>query len=582
MLKRSAEMIGYERGLSIGNNVFSFLMKHQKTRPQEKIFQWVDAGDLAQWKKDAVFKSDLPHQSITFGEFVPLVQRTAAGYLDLGIEKNQRAIVFLPMGVELYAAMFALQMIGAIPVFLDSWARCGQLGSTAKVVDPVAMISVAPAFAMTTDLEEFKTIKWRIVHQSVKPDANFVWLNELIQFDRLADPVPLEQEQTALVTFTTGSSGVPKGANRSHRFLAAQHYAINKNLPYESVDVDLPVFPIFSLNNIAAGVRTVIPAIDVGTQNPTDAPLLLSQIFSCQATCATLSPSLLNSLVSFCAAHSLSLPLRRVAAGGAPISRDNVVAFCHVAPHAMLDILYGSTEVEPISHIDHTSIIKMLDHVDNDIVEIGVPVGKIADGLKYKIIKIQKGPVQINSEPDWLNQEVPADSPGELIVAGEHVCGSYFNNEKAFETSKILDHSNTVWHRTGDIALFKEGCMWIVGRTHNSFVRKNVTLFPVRAEIVLKRVVGVKSAAYLGVPADSASSLRATVVVTLQPDIQIDPKVVLNEIERLFLKNDIAFDDVYILEKLPLDPRHHSKIEYDILRAEILANRSAGLVSDGG
>ena len=129
-----------------------------------------------------------------------------------------------------------------------------------------------------------------------------------------------------MITFTTGSSGTPKGANRTHRFLAAQHYALHSNIPYEEGDVDLPVFPIFSLNNLAEGVATVIPGFDVGVPSEIDVPALLAQFKACGVTCTTLSPSLLNRLSSFCLKNNIKLPdIRRVVTGGAPVSRLSLI-----------------------------------------------------------------------------------------------------------------------------------------------------------------------------------------------------------------------------------------------------------------
>src|SRR6185503_17258762 len=113
----------------------------------------------------------------------------------------------------------------------------------------------------------------------------------------MAHPVeaPIEavaSEQTALITFTTGSTGTPKGANRTHRFLSAQHQALRRIIPYEPGDLDLPAFPIFSLNNLASGVSTVVPAINLAAPSPSDSAALCNQIQHGRVTCATLSPSM--------------------------------------------------------------------------------------------------------------------------------------------------------------------------------------------------------------------------------------------------------------------------------------------------
>ena len=178
---------------------------------------------------------------------------------------------------------------------------------------------------------------------------------------------PVEKEHTALITFTTGSSGTPKGADRTHRFLAAQHYALNRHLPYVEGDVDLPVFPIFSLNNLAAGVNTVIPAIDVGTPSDRDSLILMAQMKSQNVTCVTLSPGLLNGLSKYCLDNKITLPgLRRIITGGAPVSRDDTKRIKSVCPNAEILILYGSTEVEPMGHISASEMLNLKTRADED------------------------------------------------------------------------------------------------------------------------------------------------------------------------------------------------------------------------
>jgi olefin beta-lactone synthetase len=564
--------LGYYAGTHIRNNVFTFLQENLERNPNGVVFRWVAQKTLSEWlqAKERNETRELLHEFISLKDFTERVKSAGAGFQKLGIQHGDRVILFLPMSVEMYASMFGLQMIGAIPVFLDTWARRGHLGVTAAVVEPKAMISVQGAFELIADLPEFENMKHKIAWgQCTVP--NHISLSAILNSTEKAQPTAVEQEHTALITFTTGSSGIPKGADRSHRFLAAQHYAINECLPYTEHDADLPAFPVFSLNNIAAGVETIIPAIDVGTPRNSDGAVLLAQINACKISCMTLSPSLLNSLTNHAVALKIKLPfVRRLAAGGAPISRDNVAQFKLVAPNCALWVLYGSTEVEPIAHLEADEILKQERHHDTEIVEPGVFVGHYASGLKHKLIKIHKDPIQISSEEDWKNWEVANGLPGELIVAGEHVCRNYFRNDAAFASSKIRDPDlQTVWHRTGDIGQNISGVLCIVGRIHNVIQRKGKLLFPVRPEVILKRVPGIRDAGYLGLK--NGTDEKTVVVFSLQKNSdtkELSDKVseIISEVNRLFSKNDIPFDFFAVLDSIPLDARHHSKVEYDVLR----------------
>ncbi len=556
--------VGYIAGESIKNNVSYFLELHAGKNPNKPIFYWFDPKQS---------KNSFNHQSIGYMEFTSITSRIASGYIDLGIKHGDRVILFVPMTVNLYLAMSALQRIGAIPVFLDSWTRHVHMGTAIQQVQPKAIISFEKAFILLAGISDLIPIKIS-VGSTIK---NYIAsLEELMKNTSQSPILPVEQEDTALITFTTGSSGLPKGADRSHRFLAAQHYALKECISYQENDIDLPIFPVFSLNNIASGIITVLPVIDIGTPKPSDSQILLRQIENCKVNCATLSPSIFNNLAKFCIENNVKIPkLRRVVTGGAPISRSNIVNFKTIAENAEIVVLYGSTEVEPISQIKDKELLSIKSHEDKDEewVDEGVNVGHIVKGLKFKLIKIDKKSIKINFQKDWEQIEIKSYDVGELIVSGEHVCQKYYKNQDAFERAKIVDVDGTIWHRTGDLVRFdKDGYLWIVGRVHNVIKRKGIYVFPVRAEVLLKKLSSVSQAAYLGIP-DSELGEKAVVVVEPKNKLLIQNKKTGNlelKIRNLLSKNTLPVDSVVFLGSIPMDPRHHSKVEYNQLRQQIM------------
>ncbi len=575
---------GYYKGSNKNNNVASFLKDHNSKNPNKNILTWVDREELEKWINQnpptetiKQINSPLPHRSIKVKELDYLVGILTKEFQNIGIKFNDRVILFLPMSLPMYASMFALQKMGAIPTFLDSWARRDQMGVSAKVATPNAMISAHRAFDYLKDVEGIKDIPIKIVAGDAPVDLKYTAkLEELMKASTYGEEVEVESEHTALITFTTGSSGTPKGADRSHRFLAAQHYALNRHIPYSDNDKDLPVFPIFSLNNLAAGVETIIPAIDVGAPKESDALILYQQIISQSVTCTTVSPSLFNGLSKFCLEHKITLNLKRIVTGGAPISRDDVEKMKKVAPEAEILILYGSTEVEPMAHIEAKEMLNAKAPIDPEIVDPGVNVGHLDDGLRYKFVKITKDPLFVKSTDDWQKIEVKKDSVGELIVSGEHVCEKYYNNQEAFIHSKIEDCDRKIWHRTGDLGFVDEfNNLWIVGRVHNAIKRKEDYFFPVRAEIILKRFTEIEKAAFLGFP-DSELGQKTIAVYSLRANINDNQKSnIKNEIKRILEKNNFIVDCIVEVEDIPMDPRHHSKVEYAVLRQYLT---SRGLV----
>lgn len=580
--KGNDEKFGYFKGASQKNNVASFLKDHNQKIPDKKILSWVESDVLENWFKtndlQTQINTPLPHRSITVKELDYLVGILTHEFKKVGIKFGDRVILFLPMSLPMYASMFALQKMGAIPTFLDSWARRDQMGVSANVAKPNAMISAHRAFDYLKDVDGISNIPIKIVAGEIPADLSNQYsgrLELMMQNKTYDDEIAVESEHTALITFTTGSSGTPKGADRSHRFLAAQHYALNRHIPYQANDKDLPVFPIFSLNNLAAGVETIIPAIDVGGPKETDALVLYQQLKTLGVTCTTVSPSLFNGLSKFCLENNLKLDLKRVVTGGAPISRDDVEKMKSVAPFAEILILYGSTEVEPMAHIEAKEMLSIKLPKDEEIVEPGVNVGHLDDGLQHKFTIITKDPLSVTNDSDWTKIEVPKGKVGELIVSGEHVCERYFNNEDAFIKSKIKDHHGKIWHRTGDLGFVDQNQhLWIVGRVHNAIKRSEEFYFPVRAEIIIKRFKEVKKAAFLGIPDTTLGQKTYAVFSPHEQAIVSDEQKnkLINEIKRVLEKNEFIVDGVVMVEDIAMDPRHHSKVEYEILRQYLIKN----------
>ncbi len=144
---QTSARLGYFPGADERNNVASFMQKHLENFPNKKILTWIDPLDaekIKQWKGELDFP--INHQSVTVAELDHLVAILAHEFKNQGIAFGDRVILFLPMSLYMYASMFALQKMGAIPTFLDSWARRDQMGASAKVATPSAMISSDRAF----------------------------------------------------------------------------------------------------------------------------------------------------------------------------------------------------------------------------------------------------------------------------------------------------------------------------------------------------------------------------------------------------------------------------------------------------
>ena len=553
--------IGYFTKKDIRNNVSCFLEERAEKHPNKVALYFLPKSDSSH--------NNLDHNTLTYGELNNKAASIAAGLVEMGVKIRDRIMILLPISPELYISIAGIQRVGAIPVLLDSWARKEQLAHIFNNAQPMGIISTGNVFQLLNkDLNDLN-IKLRI---SIDPHDETLTI-ELKNL--LRNPgqkiVAVEQNDTALITYTTGSSGLPKGANRTHRFLAAQHYALKRLFPYRDGDIDLPVFPVFALNSIASGVSTVLPSIDIGKPAQEDFEVLFHQIQNCGVNCMTLSPSSFRGITAYCKTKGTLLKnISRVLTGGAPISETDISRFVEVAPDSEVWILYGSTEVEPIAYIESKEMLSVeIPKGELNITKVGVNVGRIDQDLKYRFIEINKDSVK--NEIDVTTLIVKSGEVGELIVAGEHVCDGYYKNEEAFLRTKIKDKEGVIWHRTGDLGrLDDNGYLWIVGRMHNVIKHNGEYFFPVRPEIILKDLPLVLNAAYLSVDLNTKDCITA--VVTFERSVATDSQfqeTYRQKIVGVFQKEQIPLDNVIFMEEIPMDVRHHSKVDYNKLRNKL-------------
>lgn len=551
MIKK--EKIGYYNNVNIKNNVISFLEQHVILSANKNIFCWTNNG-----KK----------QKISYKDFYDQTKSIASGYNKLKIKKGDLVILLIPMTTDLYLAMFALQTIGAVPVFIESWSDLQHIMQCIKKTNPKAIISQNKIFSLLENL--------LIPKNFLKITIDNIVENKNISFQQLKKQKPLKkispvkQDDLALITFTSGSSGEPKGVSRSHRFLASQHYALSRNISYGKHDIDLPVFPVFSLNNIASGITTVLPAFNIYQDNDKNLEIIVSQLLNFKVNCTTLSPFIFNALSKYCKKRKIIIhSLKKIITGGAPISCDNLINFKTIVDNAKIFVLYGSTEVEPITCIEANEVIKLNQHENkkNKLVDIGSNVGKVDKELKYKIIKIYNKNIIINNKNDWKKYEQSANNIGELIVSGEHVCKNYYKNQKALKEVKIFDTDGTIWHRSGDIVqIDKNGYTWILGRKHNIIKRFNQVFYPIKAEVILNKFFQVAESAFVGMP-DKKLREKTVAIIVLKNILSKPKKLKLEKnIKAVFKKNNIPLDKIKYLEKIPRDHRFHSKINYGKLK----------------
>lgn len=499
--------------------------------------------------------------AVSFRELADRTARVAGGLAAHGLRPANAALLYLPMSVELYTTLLAVCRAGALAVFLDPWLTRRQCEAAIAATNPLMFIAVTRAHLLRLRSRAMRTIPVKVTAgRRVGPLPAPHTFNELT--NHTAVPVAaVAPETTALVTFTSGSSGAPRGANRTHDYLLAQHAVLRDCFPYRDDDIDMTMFPVFALNNLARCITTVIPAMDFRAVATVNADTIVAQMLHHRVTTCTASPVFIDRLVARLARQpEPTLHLRRILTGGAPVSDNQLREWRRVLPACEIVVLYGSTEAEPIAHISA-----------DERLAVSAPAARAFPGYccGRPIAKLRTALVRATTDQlpapgrAWRDELLPPGSEGELLVAGEHVCRDYYRDPAATQLGKVCD-GDTVWHRTGDCGHFDAvGNFWLTGRTHAIIRRAGTILFPYPYELAaMTLVTGARRAAALGRPDPAHGELLALIIEAGgTPDLQ--------PLRTALMAAGLPIDELLVrAQPLPLDPRHNGKVDYARLRRD--------------
>lgn len=491
---------------------------------------------------DAIALIDRDDTQVSYGELAESVRKTAAHLQTQGIHRGDRVLIFIPMSIDLYRNVLALFYLGATVVFLDEWVNRKRLALCCELVSCKAMIGTRKALLLTWFLRPLRRLSLRL---------NTGYSQTSVE----NPPFSVDPEETALITFTTGSTGVPKAADRSHAFLQAQFEALKTELNPQPGEVAMPILPIVLLINLGAGVTSVIADFPARKPEKIIPAKILDQVTHHKVRRITSSPFVVDKLASHIIKTEIKVnSVQQVFTGGAPVFPAMAQNISKGFPQAQVNIVYGSTEAEPISLAPSDAVISR--HLSGN----GLYVGEIHDGCELRIIPISSESISARSMAEWEEMALPAGEIGEIVVAGEHVLKRYIDNPQAWKENKIIV-AGEVWHRTGDAGfLAKDGHLYLTGRARQMIFRDETWVAPFIWEERLAQLSGVT----MGTVLQEGNEL----VVVLETKSEWKTEQLSTHLTSEEMSSLGRFR-IKTFPRIPRDPRHNSKIDYGKLKGMI-------------
>ncbi len=529
-------------------NISQVLIDQAARRPHEPAIIEAAAGDP---------------RTLTFAHLAERSARAAALFHDAGLREGDRVLVFQPMSIELYVALLGIFRLGLVATVLDPSAGRRHIEQCCGIARPNGFLGPARAHLLRFAVRGLRRIQRHFVTTGRAPGATrWSSLERLAPLNSIAD---CDSSHDALLTFTSGSTGVPKAAVRSHGFLLAQHAVLADSIELEPGEVDLSTLPIFVLANLASGVTSVIPQCDLRRPGFVEPGPVLEQIERHRVTRTVGSPALYERLLRGSGAaadaggrnrESRLGRLRKLYTGGAPVFPPLLRELRSALPQGRVIVVYGSTEAEPIAHLDWSEA----EPADLNAMNAGrgLLVGRPVHQIELRILPNRWGePLPAMDAREFAEITLPPEKAGEIVVSGPHVLAGYLNGIGDEETKFRVE--GEVWHRTGDAGhLDAKGRLWLLGRAGAVIRDERGAIYPFAAECAASRLPWIERSAL------ASRHGERLLAVELGPRAPADAARQVQE-----TLSWARLDRLVRLPRIPVDRRHNAKVDYPALEREL-------------
>ena len=445
------------------------------------------------------------HQQIrwSYAQLNKVVDDYAAGLLALGFVPGDRLGIWSPNNVEWVITQFASAKAGLILVNINPAYRIGELeyalnkveckgiilAETFKTSDYCEMLAkLAPELATAApgELHAAKLPHLRtVICIGQEAQSGMYRFGDLTTFGGAPQRQRLQEIQDTLqpddainIQFTSGTTGMPKGATLSHFNVLNNGYFVGRAMRLTHDDrLCIPV-PLYHCFGMVMGVLTCVThgATMIFPSDAFEPGAVLDALAKERCTALHGVPTMFIAELDHPDFDSYDLShLRTGIMAGAPCPVEvmkRVLADMHMNE---VTIAYGMTETSPVSFQSDTS-----DQIDRRV----STVGRVHPHVEVRIIDDQ-GAVVARGEK------------GELCTRGYSVMQGYWNDEE--KTRESIDAAG--WMHTGDLAVIDaEGYCNIVGRVKDMIIRGGENVYPREIEEYLFRHPDVQEAAVFGVP----------------------------------------------------------------------------------
>jgi long-chain acyl-CoA synthetase len=427
---------------------------------------------------------------LTYAGLDDMTSRLAAFLAERGIEPGDRVGIMLPNVPEFAVAYYAVLRAGAVVVPMNVLLKEREVAF--YLSDPEARLmfaweqfevearkgaAIAGTECMVISSDGFGELLWGVAARTAIADR--------------------AGSDTAVILYTSGTTGKPKGAELTHSNLVSNAQACLELFSMTSDDIILGALPLFhafgqtcTLNTAVASGATLVPVPRF------DAEKVLAMIERDRVTVFAGVPTMFAALLHHPARQQFDTSsLRLCISGGAAMPVEILRGFEATFGSIILEG-YGLSETSPVASFSHPDRVRKVG-------SIGTPI----EGVEMRVV-------------DTSRNAVAQGDSGEIAIRGNNVMKGYWRRPEA--TAEAIDEDG--WFYSGDIGrVDDDGYFFIVDRKKELIIRGGYNVYPREIEEVLYEHPAVREAAVIGIPhPDLGEEIGAAVALKSGAEVSVD------------------------------------------------------------
>ena len=495
-------------------------------------------------------------RTTTWGELDRRVAALAVALQRRGVEFGDRVLIHMLNRTEFIETFLAANLLGAIAVPVNFRMTPPEIAFLVADCEARVVVTEPVLAGVATAVRELEpTLVDVIVAGGATEDGVLGYEELLAAAPGRPAPVDIPNDSPALIMYTSGTTGRPKGAVLTHTNLAGQGttflFTSGADLNNDVGFIGVPLFHIAGIGNMIIGLMLGRPTVlyPLGALDPN---ALLDVLESERVTGIFLVPAQWQAVCAAQRANPRELKLRTLSWGAAPASDTLLREMAATFPGTQILAAFGQTEMSPVTC--------ML--LGEDAVRKLGSVGKVIPTVAARVV-------------DEDMNDVPVGEIGEIVYRAPTLMAGYWNNPEA--TAEAFAGG---WFHSGDLVRQdEEGYVWVVDRKKDMIISGGENIYCAEVENVLAAHPAIAEVAVIGRPHEKWGEVPVAVVALVAEESDAVSRLRLTDLDEFLTERLARYKHPKALEVLDALPRNPAG---KVLKTELRARFGVREILDAG